>query len=92
MRVYYHGRSGIGRRCCPGAKVSRSGNRPYSKTHHFTAKQPPWRKFSLIIWIITVSSCAIGQNLIMVGRIIHSRELSETGIHTIIGTTTIKTT
>jgi hypothetical protein len=30
--------------------------RSYARTHHFAAKQPPWRKFSLIIGIIMVFS------------------------------------
>jgi len=58
--VYCCEKTDIDHRCCPGVNVSPSGSpgsKSYGGAHHFAAKQPPWRKLSLIIWIIMVFSC-----------------------------------
>ena len=62
--------------------------------HHPAAKNPPGRKLMLIILIILVFSCTPHKSELDQDKTQHmySRELSATGIHTIIGMTTANIT
>ena len=96
VRVYCCGKIDTVRRCCPGVKVNWS-EELWEQLLQGNSLLCGQTTIPVKVFVYNMDSYGFrlyptGQNPIMTEHTMHSRELSLTGIHTITGITTAKTT